>query len=87
MYSGSDGERSEPGDLLYFLGPRAVSTSAPQPLTPPPHSLREWGEKNREACGYPTKEVRRAYVLVRMRIMKASNGSSAICHHRYASLR
>src|ERR1051326_8580189 len=28
------------------------SSESPPPLTPPRHSLREWGEGNREVCAY-----------------------------------
>src|SRR6202043_1201735 len=44
---GEGGERRGPGGGSFF--PVGASKKSPPPLTPPRHSLREWGEGNPEA--------------------------------------
>jgi len=48
---GEGGERSEPGggSFHYLMGPACAEHKRPPPLTPPRHSLREWGEGNPDA--------------------------------------
>ena len=43
-------EASRVGGLSLFAGPARAEARRPPPLTPPRHSLREWGEGNPTAC-------------------------------------
>ena len=47
---GEGGERSEPGGGSFLFATDVRWRKRPPPLTPPHHSLREWGEGNPTAC-------------------------------------
>src|SRR5262245_36575884 len=48
-------EASRVGGPSCLLGPRGREQKRPPPLTPPRHSLREWGEGNPEICASPAR--------------------------------
>jgi hypothetical protein len=66
--------RRETASILLLIPTRAQMKSPP-PLTPPRHSLREWGEGNLETCASPHSRAAKKY-QANFRLMPPSTMSS-----------